>query len=192
MGNKKTIILSVVVFIALVAIVALVLKSRLDSGIVVATPAKTIVSEMPETPAAVSETQSDSEPIVAVAVATPVNSKDESLSAMPNSDEAPKQEVVENAEAIPAQAINISVTDKGFSPNNFTVKSGQKVTLAISAADSNTHVFIFPNASLMGLTTAVLSGETKMITFTAPEAGSFVFRDDIPEYRDNTGTMVVE
>ena len=192
MGNKKIIIFSLVAFIAIVAIVALVLKSRIDSGAVAATPGKTIVSEIPETPAAASETSLAEESIVIADTAVPVNPKDQSLSALPGSEEAPKQEIVESGSTIPAKAISISVTDKGFSPDSFTVKAGQQVTLAIMAADGNTHVFIFPNASLMGLTTAVLSGETKMITFTAPEAGSFLFRDDIPGYRENTGTRVVE
>lgn len=114
-----------------------------------------------------------------------------SLSSMPGSPEAPKQEVVA-ADKIPATAIKLSVSDSGFSPKEFTIKSGQEVSLAITAVGSSTHVFIFPIASLMGLQTMVSNEETKVITFTAPDPGQYGFRDDIPSFRMNTGTMIVE
>lgn len=113
------------------------------------------------------------------------------LSSMPGTNEAPKQEVVA-ADKIPAAAIKLSVSDSGFSPKEFTIKSGQEVSLAITAVGSSTHVFIFPIASLMGLQTMVSNQETKVITFTAPDAGSYGFRDDIPNFRQNTGTMIVK
>lgn len=114
-----------------------------------------------------------------------------SLSSMPGSPEAPKQEIVA-ADKIPAAAIKLSVSDSGFSPKEFTIKSGQEVSLAITAVGSSTHVFIFPIASLMGLQTMVSNEETKVITFTAPDPGQYGFRDDIPSFRMNTGTMIVE
>lgn len=112
------------------------------------------------------------------------------LSAAPGSPEAPKQETVA-VDKIPAKSIKIQVSDKGFEPKEFTVKSGQSVTLALTSTD-NIHVFLFPNASLMALTTMVLGGETKTITFNAPAAGTYAFRDDIPANRANTGSMIVK
>ena len=113
------------------------------------------------------------------------------LSSMPGSNEAPKQAVIK-AEEIPSAAIKLSVSDSGFTPKEFTIKAGQEVSLAITAVGSSTHVFIFPMASLMGLQTMVSNGETKMITFTAPNAGTYTFRDDIPDFRKNTGSMIVK
>ncbi len=113
------------------------------------------------------------------------------LAVMPGSPEAPKQEVVAVNE-IPAAAIKLSISDKGFSPKEFTVSAGQSVQLAITAVGENTHVFIFPNASLMALTSMVSNSETKVMTFKAPAAGSYPFRDDIPDFRNNTGTMIVK
>jgi len=113
------------------------------------------------------------------------------LSSMPGSDAAPKQAVIK-AEEIPSAAIKLSVSDSGFTPKEFTINSGQEVSLAITAVGSSTHVFIFPMASLMGLQTMVSNGETKMITFTAPNAGTYTFRDDIPDFRKNTGSMIVK
>jgi len=113
------------------------------------------------------------------------------LNVLPGSPEAPKQEVVALDE-IPVKAIKIQVTAAGFSPKEFKAKSGQSVTLAISSMDGNTHVFIFPRASLMALTTMVAPNETKTITFTAPSAGIYPFRDDISAFRSNTGRMIIE
>lgn len=113
------------------------------------------------------------------------------LSVMPESPDAPKQ-VITDIKEIPANTIKLSVSDAGFSPKEFTVSAGQKVSLAITPVGNNTHVFIFPNASLMALTMMVSSGETKVINFVAPSAGSYTFRDDIPSFRNNTGTMIVK
>ena len=113
------------------------------------------------------------------------------LSSLPGSDAAPKQAVIK-AEEIPSAAIKLSVSDSGFTPKEFTIKAGQQVSLAITAVGSSTHVFIFPMASLMGLQTMVSNQETKMITFTAPNAGTYTFRDDIPGFRENTGSMIVK
>jgi len=114
-----------------------------------------------------------------------------SLASMPGSPEAPQQALVA-PEEIPNSAIQLEVSADGFAPNNFKVRSGREVTLALTATDDQAHVFLFPTASLMGLSMMVLGGETKTITFTAPAAGSYEFRDDIPDFRENTGLMIVE
>jgi plastocyanin len=112
------------------------------------------------------------------------------LSAMPGAPDGPKQVTIK-ADQIPAQAIKLQVSASGFSPKEFQVKSGDSVTLAISGADSNPHVFIFPDSSFLALTTMVLGGETKTLTFIAPKAGTYSFRDDLPSFRNNTGKMIV-
>lgn len=114
-----------------------------------------------------------------------------SLGLMPGSPEAPKQEQVE-VKDIPAKAVKLEVSDQGFSPKEFTIAANQPVSLAITAVGSNGHVFLFPTASLMALTVMVSGGDTKVINFTAPAAGSYAFRDDIPRFRANTGTMIVK
>ncbi len=114
-----------------------------------------------------------------------------SLSSMPGTSEAPKQEVIA-ADKIPGEALKLTVSDAGFSPKEFTIQAGQKVSLAITSLDMNTHVFIFPNAALMGLQTMVLGQETKLLTFTAPDPGIYEFRDDIPNLRANTGKMIIK
>ncbi|MFA6194799.1 MAG: cupredoxin domain-containing protein [Patescibacteria group bacterium] len=185
MSRKKIAIIVLVVSIVLVAIVSLVLKARIGSEAVVLIPEKTPILENLN----ISSTSDES--VLVSPVAQPLSVADLSLKALPNAPEAPKKELVNNND-IPAAAIRLDISSDGFSPKEFRIKAGAEVVLALAATDGNAHVFIFPNASLMGLTTMVLAGETKIITFTAPAAGSFSFRDDIPGFRENIGTMIVE
>jgi len=197
MNKKKLIILGIVALILLAVLIAALSRnqtvmSKVNSG------SKNITnnSATPSTPA-----QNGSAPATAgtagtaggtslssstapVIVSTP-------LSAMPGSTEAPKQETVEVTK-VPSKAIKLSVSNDGFTPKEFTVSAGKSVTLAVTSVGDGTHVFLFPNASLMALTMMVSNGETKVITFDAPAAGTYQFRDDIPSFRANVGTMIVK
>lgn len=112
------------------------------------------------------------------------------LDVMPSSPSAPIQEKIA-VDEIPAQAIKLEVSNQGFKPQEFTLQAGKPVDLAITSL-GGTHVFLFTNASLMALTTMVLDGETKLLSFTAPASGQYAFRDDLPEFRGNTGIMIVK
>lgn len=112
------------------------------------------------------------------------------LDVLPGSENAPVQTTVRREE-IPAEAISIEVTAQGFSPNQFSLRAGQEATLALISADNKAHALVFPDARLMGLTVFVPAGESRTITFTAPVAGTYEFRDDIPPYRENTGKMII-
>ena len=153
-------------------------QNQVDSNETI--PAGSITAGISTTPTAINPIVTSENPAVTAA-----------LSSMPGSNEAPKQVVVK-AEEIPSAAIKLSISDSGFTPKEFTIKAGQQVSLAITAVGSSTHVFIFPMASLMGLQTMVSNQETKLITFTAPNAGTYTFRDDIPDFRQNTGAMIVK
>lgn len=192
MNKKKIIIVILVVLIVFTAVVALSLKLQLKSG-------ELPISKLnPETNSTLEETPSSSETTVSTASQTAealagnsIQISGPTLNALPGSPEAPKQTEVKPNE-IPAQAVKIDITAAGFSPKEFRVREGAAITLALSASDGQTHVFIFPDASLMGLTTMVLGGSTKTLTFNAPKAGSYSFRDDIPQFRANSGVMIVE
>ncbi len=193
MSRKKLAITILVIFIILVAVIALILKARINSGTAASLSGKASASGNPDISSDISSDTSDvSKELDSVSpVAKPIDTADLSLSALPISKEAPKKEAVKKDD-IPAQAVRLNISAEGFSPSEFRVKAGAATTLALTATDGNTHVFIFPNASLMGLTTMVFGGETKIVTFKAPAAGSFSFRDDIPGYNQNIGTMIVE
>lgn len=191
MNNKKLAILIAVV----VLIVAVIAFAFLNNKKGTTTP----VNNVPKSNVPANSKVDTAAPAVADEVVVPegvdastmVPAVPATLSVMPGSPEAPKQAVVDVKE-IPASTIKLTVSDTGFSPKEFTVSAGQKVSLAITPLGNNTHVFIFPNASLMALTMMVADGETKVIDFVAPSAGSYTFRDDIPSFRNNTGTMIVK
>ena len=188
MNNKKlTILIAVVVIILAVILFAVLSNKKNTAAPTNNTKSNTVVKEKatatPEVEKVVVPEGVDASTMV------PVIPKP--LSAMPGSAAAPKQVVVETNN-IPASAVKLTISDTGFSPKEFTVSAGQKVSLAISSNSNGTHVFIFPNAALMALTMMVSSGETKVMEFTAPPAGSYTFRDDIPGFHNNTGTMIVK
>ncbi len=190
MNNKKLTILIAVLVIILVVILFAFLSNKKS-------PLKSVNTEVQpntvssETGAATSSPQTNEASLEGVDISTIEPVVPAALGELPGSSEAPKQAVVETSN-IPVNAVKLSVSDTGFSPKEFTVSAGEKVSLAITSTSNGAHVFIFPNASLMGLTMMVLGGETKLIEFTAPAAGSYAFRDDIPSYRGNTGTMIVK
>jgi len=193
MNNKKLTILValLVIIVAVILFAVLSNKSKTPSPLSNVSPStNSAQDDVNANVAAPVNTEAEAVP-EGVDAATIVPATPAQLSVMPGSPEAPKQEVV-NASEIPATAIKLTVSDKGFSPKEFTLQAGQKASLAVTAEGGSTHVFIFPNASLMALTMMVSGGETKVMEFTAPAAGSYTFRDDIPTFRDNTGTMIVK
>lgn len=122
----------------------------------------------------------------------PIQVAGPSLSALPGSPEAPKQEVITKDKEVSAKAIKLGVSANGFDPREFTINAGEEVILAISATDDKAHLFLFPNATLMALTTMVFGKQTKTITFNAPAAGIYEFNDGISAYSGNTGKMIVK
>lgn len=195
MNKKKIIIVILVVFVVFIAVVVLSLKLQLKSGEAPISQINPEINSIPEESSlatgTVSSVSSGAGQTAPAFVDNSIQVSGPTLNALPGSPEAPKQTEVK-ANEIPAQAVKIDITAAGFSPKEFRVKEGAAITLALSASDGQTHVFIFPDASLMGLTTMVLGGSTKTLTFNAPKAGSYSFRDDIPQFRANTGVMIVE
>lgn len=168
--NRKKVIILVVVLLIILAVVALALKDKWSNGFNLSSlnnSGKTVGGE----------------------VVSEINT--EALSAMPGSPEAPKQVVIEEGR-MPEVAVKLSVSSEGFEPSEFKIKSGEKINLVLTGTDGKTHVFLFPYNSLMGLMLAVNNNESKMVTFTAPEPGTYEFRDDVPDFRANTGKMIVE
>lgn len=112
-------------------------------------------------------------------------------SAIPNSPQAPKPVVVAKAQ-LPKQTISLEIGRDKITPNTFTVKSGQPVSLAVTSADGQAHVFIFTNSAVSAIALGVGPNETKAITFNAPVAGTYAFHDDIPGHQTVAGKMIVK
>ena len=113
------------------------------------------------------------------------------LDASPGTPDAPQQS--NPVSEAPAGAVKLTMTASGFSPKEFTARAGQAVALSVTAGDSQTHVFMFDDASLSAVAVGVAPGETRVITFNAPKVGSYKFHCDVPGHsgRGETGTMVV-
>lgn len=114
--------------------------------------------------------------------------------AAPGSPTAPQQSDPISEEAIPRGAIKLQVSATGFEPNEFTVNSGEAVTLSIISVDEQTHIFKFDDPSLRAVAVGVGPGEVRALTFNAPdERGEYRFFCDVPGHtaRGETGTMIV-
>lgn len=116
------------------------------------------------------------------------------LDATPGTPEAPQQSNPIGANSIPAGAVKLSISAAGFSPNTFSVRAGDPVTITLTSTDSQTHVLLFEDASLAALAVGVGPGETRAITFNAPKAGTYAFHCDVPGHagRGERGTMTVK
>lgn len=115
--------------------------------------------------------------------------------------EAPAQSLPFEEKDVPKDAVKLEVTAQGFTPNTFTVKAGEKVTLAVKSADQWVHTFVFddaardahPELSQVGI--GLASQETRGITFFAPkEKGEYKFFCNVPGHRERgeEGVMRVE
>jgi len=118
-------------------------------------------------------------------------------SAVPMAPEAPQQtaaidkKTVENDSSV----IKLSVSAAGYVPNSFEVKKGAVVNIAVTSTDSYTHIFAFRDAGLSAVAVGLAPGETRAITFNAPDtAGSYEYYCNVPGHagRGETGTMIVK
>lgn len=116
------------------------------------------------------------------------------LDVTPGSPKAPQQSNPIKADDLSAKAVELKVSAGGFLPSAFTVKEGQPVALAITATDSQTHVFYFKDQSLSAVAVGVGPGETRAIVFNAPKRGTYDFYCGVPghEARGEIGRMTVE
>ncbi len=108
---------------------------------------------------------------------------------------APRQSLPIDKEQLSENVIKIDVSAAGFSPNSFTVKTGEAITLALSSTDQWSHNIKFSDPSLRSAGTAVSAGTTRAISFNAPTTpGEYAFACDIPGHagRGEVGKMIVE
>lgn len=114
--------------------------------------------------------------------------------AVPGSADAPKQSLVTSETNIPLSAIKISASLKGFSPSTFEVRSGVIVTLAVTSDDGSSYLFAFEAPELSAVTVGIGPGQTRVMNFKAPAAGTYDFRSAIPGHaaKGLVGKMIVK
>ncbi len=107
---------------------------------------------------------------------------------------APSESGPVKKEALAPSVIKLEVSAAGFSPNSFTVKPGQAVSVSITATDF-AHALVFDDPSLSAIGIGVYAKETRVISFNAPEkAGSYAFYCNVGNHRSRgeAGTMIVK
>lgn len=106
----------------------------------------------------------------------------------------PDQSPVASEEDIPENAIQIDGVESGFSPNQFTVSSGEEVTLALTSKIDYPVILTFYDPNMPAISIGLNEiGESRWITFTAPsEPGEYIFRNDVFGKSEQTGVMIVE
>lgn len=111
-----------------------------------------------------------------------------------SSPSAPQQTQPITKEQAPL-ATELELSANGFSPAEFRIKRGEPLTIALSGSNDSSHVFKFEDKSLSAIGINVRAGETRAITFNAPEiAGEYKFFCDFPGHieRGEVGKMIVE
>jgi uncharacterized cupredoxin-like copper-binding protein len=163
---------------------------------------------VPQEPTAVSVTSSSPEILktatVVVPGANPISAAGKVLTpegkpvkndSLPMAPDAPRQTQPVDVKVLAKEVIKINASSSGFSPSSFTVKKGAPITLSLTSTDGYTHVMVFSDASLSSVAMGVAPGETRVISFNAPEkAGEYAFRCTVPghEARGEKGVMIVQ
>jgi len=115
--------------------------------------------------------------------------------AVPGTKEAPKPSQTLTEEQIPKEALVINISkEAGFEPKQFRVKPGQVVTIALTSIDNSVHGFRFTDKILTAVAVSVNPGETRAITFKAPEMmGEYAFHCTAPGHKrkGEIGSMIV-
>jgi uncharacterized cupredoxin-like copper-binding protein len=110
---------------------------------------------------------------------------------------APQQSNPVSKAEIPASVVKITAFAGGFTPNSFEVRSGDPVSLSVTAGDDKVFVFAFDDVSLAGVRVGVGPGidRTRIIVFNAPtQKGEYTFYSDVPGQRGAglVGKMIVK
>ncbi|MFA6145744.1 MAG: cupredoxin domain-containing protein [Patescibacteria group bacterium] len=170
--NKKTIL--TIVIIVVIAVVGIILLKNMPKqniiGIIV--PGETALPEgVTLTPAE-----------------TPVAPVEGSKQAAPNQLESLTKEET------PTEIVKLIVSASGFTPDEFSVKARQVITLSVTAGDEKTHIFQFNDASLSAVAVGIAEYETREITFKVPAKGDYSFFCGVPGHlqRGEKGVMYVK
>lgn len=114
---------------------------------------------------------------------------------LPTDMQAPRSSLPISKEQVEATAIMLDVSANGFSPNIFTVKAGEAVTIALTSTDQWSHNINFSDPTLQAAETSVSAGTTRAFSFNAPSVkGEYNFSCTIPGHagRGEVGKMIVE
>ncbi len=99
--------------------------------------------------------------------------------ALPGAGDSPQESYALKVGEVPQGSLKISISDSVFSPAEFSVSNGKPVILTFTSTGTDTSrgaIVQFEDPSLSGLIVSLLPGETKALTFSAPEkTGDYTF-----------------
>ena len=107
---------------------------------------------------------------------------------------APRQTGFLVKEDLPPTLTKLEVGSGDFTPLEFITKAGAPTSFSLTSVDKITHVFVFDDPILSAVAIMVGPGQTKAITFNAPEKrGVYTFRCDTSGHfeKGETGKMIV-
>lgn len=113
----------------------------------------------------------------------------------PGSPEAPQQSAPLKRADIPNSSLELKMSETAIVPSKFAVSKGQVVSLTVTGADSEIHILKFKDNSLKAVALGIMPGESRSITFNAPDgAGEYMFYDEVADFKKKgaRGIMVVE
>jgi hypothetical protein len=110
--------------------------------------------------------------------------------ALPMTPEAPRLSQPINISDLLDGSIKITANEDGFSPNEFTIKTGEPVDISLTSIGVGSRL-VFVDVSLIGLEIPVPAGYTMSKTFQAPVPGEYIFYQDMPGKTKQTGKMIV-
>lgn len=97
--------------------------------------------------------------------------------ALPGAGDSPQESYGLKPSEVPQGSIKFSISASVFTPTETSVIGGKPVVLTFTSTDTDRAAIIqFQDPSLSGLIVSLLPGETKAITFSAPEkSGDYIF-----------------
>lgn len=107
---------------------------------------------------------------------------------------APLQSEPVDPVKLPESTIKIVMSPTGVTPKDFTIKPRQAIALSVTA-ESSLEIFKFDDPSLSAVAMGLKPGETRVITFNAPDKpGEYKFYSDFAGHRSTgaEGTMIVK
>lgn len=113
----------------------------------------------------------------------------------PNSENAPRQSLAISEDELSEKVIKLKIGNGSFSPDTFSVKKGEAISLSLTGTDDTSHSIVFTDSSLRAVRININSGQTRLVSFNAPdEPGEYSFRCGFPGHFTigEEGVMIVK
>ncbi|MFA5024010.1 MAG: cupredoxin domain-containing protein [Patescibacteria group bacterium] len=213
-GKKLLILLGILVIIALLIFIIINIKISTKTNVTVETEPSGIIPAGPDASVTVKnpEFQDATATVdikslegakVVVPGANPITVDDKVVTPegriatsteRPMEGDAPRQTGFLKKEDLPTTLVKVEVGNGKFSPTEFKTHLGAPTSFSLTGVDKLTHLIAFDSPALSAVIIMVGPGQTKAITFNAPDkAGEYTFRCDSPGHAEKgeTGKMYV-